>query len=254
LPGEALTVSQSALVTGAANGIGAAIARRLASQGCNLALIDRDGQGLSALADSLGPMTEVVTVTADVSAADEVQAAVETAKQRLGLLDLVCANAGVFLAPNTPLAEVPAAAVERMISVNLTGTIYVLQHAVPALAEGGSVVITSSTSGLQAHPGGSVYAATKTALIGLARSLAAELAPRRIRVNVVCPGAVDTDMMRVAHTAAEIASFTSTNPLQKVADPDEVASVVSFLASRAASYVNGVALRVDGGDCLFGAL
>jgi NAD(P)-dependent dehydrogenase (short-subunit alcohol dehydrogenase family) len=247
-------VSRSALVTGAANGIGAAIARRLASEGCNLALIDRDGQALSSLVASLGPKTEVVTVTADVSLVDEVQAAAETVKERLGLLDLVCANAGVFLSPNTPLVEVPTAAVERMISVNLVGTVYTLQHTVPALAEGSSVVITSSTSGLQAHPGSSVYAATKTALIGLARSLAVELAPRRIRVNVICPGAIDTDMMRLAHTAEQIASFTKTNPLQKIADPDEVASVVSFLASRAASYVNGVALRVDGGDCLFGAL
>jgi NAD(P)-dependent dehydrogenase (short-subunit alcohol dehydrogenase family) len=254
LSAEALTGSRSALVTGAANGIGAAIARRLAAQGCNLALIDRDGQALSSLAASLDSITRVVTVTADVSVVAEVEAAAQTVSERLGPLDLVCANAGVFLAPNTPLVEVPTAAVERMIAVNLTGTIYVLQHAVPAVAEGGSVVITSSTSGLQAHPGGSVYAATKTALIGLARSLAVELAPRRIRVNVVCPGAVDTDMMRVAHTAAEIASFSQTNPLQKIADPDEVASVVSFLASGAASYVNGVALRVDGGDCLFGAL
>lgn len=246
---------RSALVTGAANGIGAAIARHLQAGGYRLALLDRDADALSALAAELRAINDdVITLEADVSRPEQVHTAGRCLADHIGTLDLVCANAGVFLCPNTPLAEVPDAAVETTVAVNLLGTIRVLQVTIPQLRDGGAVVITSSTSGLQAHPGGSVYAATKTALIGLARSLALELADRRIRVNLVCPGAVDTAMMRIAHSTEEIDGFADSNPLHRVADPREVAQAVAFLASDAASYINGVALRVDGGDCLFGAL
>lgn len=249
------THRQAALVTGAAHGIGAAVARRLAADGYRLALLDRDAGGLAALTGELGSdRRDVVAFPADVSVGSQVRAAVASAAEHLGPFHLVCANAGVFLSPNTPLADVPDEDVDSMVSVNLLGTIRVLQAAIPALSDASAVVVTSSTSGLQAHPGGSVYAATKTALIGLARSVALELAPRRIRVNVICPGAVDTAMMRVAHTAGEIAGFAESNPLGRVATPEEVAGVVAFLASESASYVNGVALRIDGGDCLLGAI
>jgi NAD(P)-dependent dehydrogenase (short-subunit alcohol dehydrogenase family) len=252
---EAVARPRSALVTGAANGIGAAIARRLQAGGYRLALLDRDADALSALTAELRAIDDqVLALRADISHPEQVHTAGRRLADHIGQLDLVCANAGVFLCPNTPLAEVPDTAVETMVTVNLLGTIRVLQTTIPQLRDGGAVVITSSTSGLQAHPGGSVYAATKTALIGLARSLALELADRRIRVNLVCPGAVDTAMMRIAHTAEEIDGFAESNPLHRVADPDEVAQAVAFLASNAASYVNGVALRVDGGDCLLGAL
>jgi NAD(P)-dependent dehydrogenase (short-subunit alcohol dehydrogenase family) len=252
---ESIARSRSALVTGAANGIGAAIARRLQADGYRLALLDRDADALAALAAELRAIDDTVLVLeADVSRPEQVHSAGSRLADQIGPLDLVCANAGVYLCPNTPLAEVPDAAVETMVAVNLLGTIRVLQTTIPQLRDGGAVVMTSSTSGLQAHPGASVYAATKTALIGLARSLALELADRRIRVNLVCPGAVDTAMMRTGHTAEEIDGFVAGNPLHRVADPGEVAQAVAFLASDAASYVNGVALRVDGGDCLLGAL
>ncbi len=245
----------AALVTGAANGIGAAIARRLQAGGYRLALLDRDASALSALTAELrADGADVTSLEVDVSVPEQVRAAGRSLAGEIGSIDLVCANAGVFLSPNTPLTEVPDEDVETMVTVNLLGTIRVLQATIPLLRDGGAVVVTSSTSGLQAHPGGSVYAATKTALIGLARSLALELAHHHIRVNVVCPGAVDTAMMRIAHTPGEIAGFARSNPLHRVARPDEVARVVAFLASEEAGYVNGVALRVDGGDCLLGAL
>jgi 3-oxoacyl-[acyl-carrier protein] reductase len=249
------TRRRSAFVTGAASGIGAAIARCLADDGYDLALVDNDTERLNAVGHSLrSGKTRVVTAAADVRNDSEVRDAAAMAGREYGGLDVVCANAGVFLAPNTPLTDTPADAITTMIDVNLHGAIRVLQATIPLVNQAGSVVITSSTSGLQAHPGGAVYAATKTALIGLARSLALEVVDRRIRVNVVCPGAVDTQLMRIAHTEEQVDEITRNNPLGRVASPEEVARVVSFLASDAASYVTGVALRVDGGDCLLGAL
>ena len=120
-------------------------------------------------------------------------------------------------------------------------------------------MITSSTSGLLAHDGGAIYAATKIALIGLGRSLALELAGRSIRVNMVCPGAVNTTMIRgiwggEAEAEAALQDYASKNPLRRFAEPEDIAHAIMFLASSEARHITGVSLRVDGGDGLGGAL
>jgi NAD(P)-dependent dehydrogenase (short-subunit alcohol dehydrogenase family) len=168
------------------------------------------------------------------------------------VLDVVCTIAGVFIGPERPLQDTDDDVIDRLLDVNVKGVIRVLRAALPHVRDGGAIVLTSSISGLVAHPGGAAYAASKTAQLGLARSLAAELSPRRIRVNVICPGTIDTPMAHAAHTPAQLAGFARDNPLGRLGTPEDVAGAFLFLAR--AGYVNGMALRVDGGDTLLGAL
>jgi 3-oxoacyl-[acyl-carrier protein] reductase len=234
------------LITGAAGGIGAAAVRAFAKAGYAVVAADRNGAGLAELGH------EAVPVEVDVADATAVARMVEEALQRFGGLDVVCSNAGVFAGPERPLAETPDEVFDRLIAVNLRGALNVLRATVPHIRDGGAIVLTSSISGLQAHPGGVAYAATKTAQLGLARSLAAELSDRRIRVNVIAPGTIVTPMATEAHTPAQLEAFAAANPLGRLGQPADVAGALVFLAE--AAYVNGVVLRVDGGDCLMGAL
>ena len=127
------------------------------------------------------------------------------AVDRYGGLDVVCTIAGVFVGPERPLEDTPDEAIDRLLDVNVKGVIRVLRAALPHVHDGGAVILTSSISGLVAHPGGAAYAVAKTAQLGLARSPAAELAPRRIRVNAICPGTIDTPMAHAAHTPSNCA-------------------------------------------------
>jgi len=238
------------LVTGAASGIGAAIADAFAQDGARLVLGDIDSAGLDVLAARL-PLAEAKLVArrADVRDPADVQGLVDAGVEAFGALDVCCVNAGIAL-PEAPLAALDDAAIASVIDVNLRGAIYTARAAVNALRDGGAMVFTSSTSGLVAHPGATVYSATKIALIGLARCLAAELAPRRIRVNCVCPGGVDTPLVQRMYDRDVIESSAAANPLGRIADASDVAAAVRYLASPAARHVNGVALRVDGGESI----
>jgi NAD(P)-dependent dehydrogenase (short-subunit alcohol dehydrogenase family) len=238
------------LLTGAASGIGAAAARAFAAAGDAVVLGDVDAPGLRAVAGSIAG--DVLAVPADVRDEAGVAGLVRAAVDRHGGIDVVCTIAGVFIGPERPLEQTGDDVVDRLLDVNVKGVIRVLRAAVPHVRDGGAIVLTSSISGLVAHPGGVVYAASKTAQLGLARSLAAELAPRRIRVNVICPGTIDTPMAHTAHTPEQLRGFAADNPLGRLGTPDDVAGAFLFLAR--AGYVNGMALRVDGGDCLLGAL
>ena len=242
---------QIVLITGAGGGIGAQAARAFAADGHRVAAADVNGARLEALAAEI-PAEQLLTVAADVRDRSSVEAMVARTVERFGPIDVLCPNAGVFVGPDRPIEETPDDAIDLLIDVNIRGVVNVLQAGLPHVRPGGAVILTSSISGLQAHPGGAVYAATKTAQIGLARSLAAELGPRRIRVNVISPGTIETAMATEAHTPEQLAEFADANPLGRLGQPADVAEAFVFLAR--ASYVNGVVLRVDGGDCLMGAL
>ncbi len=242
---------QIVLITGAGGGIGAAAARAFAADGHSVAAADINGARLEALAGQI-PAEQLLTVAADVRDRSSVEAMVARTVERFGAIDVLCPNAGVFVGPDRPIEETPDDAIDLLIDVNIRAVVNVLQAGLPHVRPGGAVILTSSISGLQAHPGGAVYAATKTAQIGLARSLAAELGPRRIRVNVIAPGTIETAMATEAHTPEQLAEFAEANPLGRLGQPADVAEAFVFLAR--ASYVNGVVLRVDGGDCLMGAL
>lgn len=250
-----MTDAQLALITGAASGIGAATARSFASAGWRLVLADIDGPRLEAVCEqtrSLGA-GDVLAVPTDVTSVDSVSELVRRASA-LGPMDVLHANVGIC-PPERPLVDTDPATVDRILDVNVKGTVNTLRAAVPHVRDGGAIIITASDSGLLAHPGAAVYAASKIALIGLGRALAAELAPSRIRVNMVCPGGVDTPLTRGVYGAgidAELASYAVTNPLGGIAQPEWIADAVLFLAS--ARHITGVSLRVDGGDGLMGAV
>jgi meso-butanediol dehydrogenase / (S,S)-butanediol dehydrogenase / diacetyl reductase len=235
----------TAIVTGAANGIGAACARAFAEAGWNLVLVDRDEEALGPLAG------DAETLIGDVATREVNQAAVALAEDRFGGLDAVVANAGVNLA--RPLDDTTDEDIDRLLAVNLRAVVYIAQAAHRALARGrGSLVVMASKTGLVAQPDSPIYCATKGAAIQLARALALDWAPEGIRVNAVCPGIVDTPMLesffeQLPDPERAREEFATAQPLGRLARPEECAAAALFLASEGASFITGVALPVDGG-------
>lgn len=237
-----------ALVTGGASGIGAATAAMFVADGWRVAVADRDRQGAERVCADLGASATAVTV--DVRARGSVDAALAETTAELGTLDCVCVNAGITI-PETPVEELPEEDLDLVLDVNLLGALRTVRAAVPHLADGGAIVITSSISGLVAHPLAAAYCASKAGLLGMQRSLVQELAHRRIRVNAVCPGAVDTPLHATtygADAARLVREAAEANPLGRVASPEDVAEAIVFLAC--ARHVNGVALKIDGGESI----
>lgn len=238
-----------ALVVGGASGIGRAIARRLAEEGAQVAVADVNLIGAQAVAGEVGG----VAVDVDVTDEGSVRAAVQRAGRTLGAdLSSVVSTAG-FL----PAGSVEATTLEewdRAIAVNATGAFLVTKYVAPVLRAngGGSILLFSSTSGLEGASGEAAYAAAKGAVIAFTRVAAVELAADGIRVNCLCPGWVDTPFNdpvwahlggREAAEARELAGV----PLGRQAHPDEIAGAAAFLLSSDASYITGVAYAVDGG-------
>jgi NAD(P)-dependent dehydrogenase (short-subunit alcohol dehydrogenase family) len=247
-----------ALITGAGSGIAAETARLFASRGTSVVLGDVAEDRVRAVADAIrGAGGEATSQRVDVTDDASVRRFVAAAVERHGGIDVVLPIAGVFVPPEAPITEISDAAIDTLIGVNLRGVIHVLRAAIPHVREHGSIILTSSTSGLMSHPGGAVYSATKIAMIGLGRCLGLELAPRRIRVNMVCPGGVTTPLTRNAYpeNADEvIAEAAQANPLGQFGEPGDIAEAFWFLASPASRHVNGVSLRIDGGEALAGVL
>jgi NAD(P)-dependent dehydrogenase (short-subunit alcohol dehydrogenase family) len=245
-----------ALVTGAARGIGAAIARRLCEAGARVTLLGRNEAALAALAADL--RADTCCVTADVSDEAQVAAAFAQSRDRLGPVAILVNNAGQ--AETAPLAKTSLDLWHRMLAVNLTGTMLCSQAALPdMLSLGyGRIVNIASTAALRGFRYGAAYAASKHGVLGLTRSLSLEVADRAITVNAVCPGYVETDMMahaidnvmvRTGQTRDEArAYFAAQNPQQRVVQPVEVADTVLWLCGDGAAGVNGAAIPIAGGD------
>jgi NAD(P)-dependent dehydrogenase (short-subunit alcohol dehydrogenase family) len=235
---------KTALVTGAAGGIGRATAERLARGGWNVLAADRDA-GKLAWAQAAG----VTSLVADVTSEADNRRMVDEAEARFGRLDAAVLNAGIT--GGGGIEEITFEAFQQVIAVNLFGAVLGVRAALPALRRqgGGAIVVTSSTMGVAADAGNSAYAASKHALIGLVRSLAREVGWEGIRVNALCPGPTETDMtVPIKDVApAHYDVLRRAVPLQRWAAPDEMASVIEFLVSPAASYVNGHAMVADGG-------
>jgi NAD(P)-dependent dehydrogenase (short-subunit alcohol dehydrogenase family) len=239
-------VGKVALVTGASSGIGAATARSCAVEGAAVALLARREAELGWLADELGG--KALPLVADVTDSSQVAAAVATAADRLGPLDLVVNNAGMIL-PAT-LADTDDETWRRHIDVNLTGSFFVARAAAPRMAKGGSIVNVGSELSVMGMGMYVAYCASKAGVLGLTRSLAAELAPD-IRVNAICPGPVDTPML-----AGELEFFGDHDqvmaetfdrvPLGRLATAEEVAAGIVYLAVDAL-YATGTTLELDGG-------
>jgi len=234
-----------AVVTGAASGIGRATSEQLVRAGASVVAVDLDRD---ALAWTEGA-SRIAPLAGDVSSADDNAAAIALALERFGGLDVLVLNAG--LASAGSIEALPTETFDRVLDVNLRGSVLGLRAAIPALAESdaAAVVMTASVSGLAGDPGMWAYNAAKGGVVNLVRAAAIDLAHRGIRVNGVCPGPTRTGMTSLIENAAPemYESLRRHVPLQRWAEPHEVASAILFLASSAASFVTGALLPVDGG-------
>lgn len=242
-----------AIITGAANGIGAAAARRFAAEGARLVLVDRDAEKVAAMAASIGPVAS--HVVADVSREDDTQRYVAAAVERHGGFDILIANAGI-LGQVKPIAEYPVDVFDAVIAVNVRGVWLALRYAMPELARrgGGSIVVTSSTAGVRGSAGLGAYAASKHAVVGMMRTAALEGAATNIRVNSVNPSPVETAMIRELEAGLNPQSpdqgrryLEGRSPLGRYAEPDEIAGLMLYLASDEARFITGTVHMIDGG-------
>lgn len=235
-----------ALITGASSGIGAATARLFAAEGATVALLARSGDELERLAGELGG--GALPLVADVADPGQVAAAVERGAERLGPLDVVVNNAGTVTPAS--LAETNDEVWRRHIEVNLSGCFFVAREAAPRIAPGGSIINLGSELSVIGMGMYVAYCASKAGVLGLTRSLAAELAPA-VRVNAICPGPVDTPMLagELEHFGGHdqvMAEMLERVPLRRLAIAEEVAAGILFLAADAA-YATGTTLELDGG-------
>ncbi len=239
-----------AIITGAARGIGAAAARIFAAEGAKLMLADVLRPELEALAGELGANAAAAAV--DVTDEGQVKKLVDDTVARFGRLDIALLNAGIEGKVN-PIEEYPAEIFDRVMAVNVRGVWLGLKYAMKAMsAAGGSIVITSSTSGIRATPHMSAYTASKHAVIGLMRSAAIEGAERRIRVNTVNPSPIDTPMIASLEKMRGLSGrndqpMATGTPLGRYGKPEEVAKLMLFLASDDSSFCTGGVYMVDGG-------
>jgi meso-butanediol dehydrogenase / (S,S)-butanediol dehydrogenase / diacetyl reductase len=236
-----------AVVTGAARGIGLAIAQWFLVHGHRVALLDRDGATLGTCVQTLARPEHVLALHADVSDEAQVRSAFDALERRWGRLDALVNNAGVALFK--PLLETSFAEWSLVMATNLDGPFLCSQAATPLLLKsgGGAIVNIASISGLRASTLRVAYGTSKAALMHLTRQQAAELGHLGIRVNAIAPGPVDTEMAKQVHSAAIRADYHAAIPLNRYGTPEEIASAVGFLCSDAAAYVNGQTLAVDGG-------
>ena len=243
-----------AVLTGGAGGIGVATARKLASEGARILLVDLAESALREAARSIG--SEAVTICpGDVSKPEDNERMIRTAVERHGGVDILVANAGIE-GTVKPIPEYPVETFDRVMAVNVRGPWLGMKYAIPEIAKrgGGSIVVLSSIAGLHGFAGASPYVTSKHAVIGMARTAALECATMKIRVNTVNPSPIETRMMRSLEESFSPGSaadakkgFEGIIPLGRYGTPEEVADLVCFLASDESRFCTGGVYGVDGG-------
>lgn len=240
-----------ALVTGGTTGIGQATAKLFQQEGATVIVTGRNPK---TVAEAKAGLPGIEVVQSDGSDVAAIGALVDGIKARHGRLDIAFVNAGVALFK--PSADVDEGFFDNQFSLNVRGAYFTIQKAAAIMADGGAIVLTGSVAGVKGMDGASVYSATKAALRSFARTFAAELAPRGIRVNNVSPGPIETPIFGKMNLPPEIAAGVGEHmrnmvPMKRFGAADEVARAVLFLASADSSFVTGIDLLVDGG---FGSL
>lgn len=237
-----------AVITGGTSGIGLVTARLLAEEGAKVVVFARTEEGLTETLKSLGPNAHAVR--GDVTRVADLKRLFQETRERFGGIDVLFANAAVVKL--APLSDTTEALFDELVAVNMKGTFNTLQQAIPHLNAGASVVVTTSWLHHIGFEGSSVLSMTKAALRSLVRVAAAELAPRGIRVNAVCPGAIETPLwgklgLPPEQLKAAGEGITAQIPVKRWGRPEEIARAVLFLAAPDSSYVTGTELEVDGG-------
>jgi NAD(P)-dependent dehydrogenase (short-subunit alcohol dehydrogenase family) len=239
-----------ALVTGAASGIGRESAKKLAGAGAHVAIMDWNPEGLADTAAQIkGANGSVVTFVGDVGDSYHVKRFIGEAIQRFGGLHFAHNNAGILGPPPTPFVDYPEEGFRKVLDINLFGVFHCLQAEIRYMLEhgGGAIVNTASVAGMNTTPHIAGYVASKHAVIGLTKVAALECASKGIRINAVCPGYVETNLVGTYFDEATANSIKTAHPINRICQPEEVADAVCWLLSNQSTYVVGAEIVVDGG-------
>jgi len=228
-----------AVITGGGSGIGKAAALRFSKAGAKVVVADIRDAG--DVAKEIGG----IYVRTDASKEGEVKALMEKAVSEYGKLDIVCNNVGTDFGAS--IEEMTEEDFDRVFNINAKSVLWGIKHAAPRMSDGGSIINTSSLAGLIGFPEYAAYCSSKFAIVGISKTAALELAPRRIRVNCVCPGSVDTPMMQVESAQAELALVPYLYPLGRMSTAEEIAALFHYLASDESAIMTGLAIPIDGG-------
>lgn len=237
-----------AVITGGNSGIGLATARLFAEQGAKVVITGRRSEMLNSAVAAIGH--GAIGIQGDVAKLTDLERLYRTVDEKLGKIDILIVNAAVYAV--APLASFTEEMFDQLSNINFKGTFFTVQKALPYLSDGASVVLTSSVVAEKGVPNHSIYSATKAAVRSLARSLSAELLDRKIRVNVLTPGPVDTPVFEsIAVTKEEVAAVKAAMsqfaPVKRIASAEELAEATLFLASDSSAFMVGSELLIDGG-------
>jgi NAD(P)-dependent dehydrogenase (short-subunit alcohol dehydrogenase family) len=231
-----------AVITGGNSGIGLATAERFIAEGAHVFVTGRRQKELDAAVDRLGP--QATGVQGDVAVPADLDRLYDVVKKSKGKIDVLFVNAGV--GELVPLAQVTEAHFDKIFNVNVRGALFTVQKALPLLSDGASVILTGSVAGSKGIEAFGVYNASKAAIRSFARSWTSDLKSRKIRVNVISPGPIDTPILDPIPKEA-VEGFVGAVPLGRIGKPEEIATAALFFASDDSSYITGVELFVDGG-------